>query len=216
MMKKFFKENNLITAVLTTFGYFVLEMLLFLFSSNFTKNFAIKYIISYILTIIIYIFRHKYVIKDIKNLKQDFLVNKKNILKVVIIGTTLVLGSSLLLTNVFHITSTNELLVEAEFYQDKILMSINIILLAPIAEELIFRGTYKDVKNKKGLLILSTIVFALIHITSTDNILSLLYIIPYLIMSYMFSYCMYKTNNSIMSIIAHIGYNLINIVILFI
>ena len=62
MMKKFFKENNLITAVLTTFGYFVLEMLLFLFSSNFTKNFAIKYIISYILTIIIYI-QDKYYLK---------------------------------------------------------------------------------------------------------------------------------------------------------
>lgn len=215
-MKNFFKENNLITAVLTTFGYFILEMFLFLFASNFTKNFAIQYIISYILTTIIFIIRHKYVIKDIKNLKKDFLDNKKDILKVLIIGTILVLGSSQLFANVFHIESTNELLVEAELYQNKLLMSLNIILLAPIAEELIFRGTYKDVKNKKGLLILSTIVFALIHITSTDNLLSLLYILPYLTMSFMFSYCMYKTNNSIMSIIAHIGYNLINIVILFI
>lgn len=66
-------------------------------------------------------------------------------------------------------------------------------------------------------IILSSVIFGLVHIVNISSSLELLYLIPYSIIGLEFSYIYYKTDSIYMNILAHIIHNTICVIyILFI
>ena len=65
-------------------------------------------------------------------------------------------------------------------------------------------------------IIISSLLFASLHILSITKIIELLYIIPYLIIGLTFTLIYQKTDNILCNIISHILHNTINVLIIFI
>lgn len=105
-------------------------------------------------------------------------------------------------------SSENQQLIEMMFSSNaKFIMLINVVILAPIIEELVFRkGIFNMFKNKKTAMIVSSITFTLIHlVTESVSLFSgglqlikiielIILIIPYASMAVFLSYT-YKKND---------------------
>lgn len=87
----------------------------------------------------------------------------------------------------------------------------SICLMAPIAEELTFRKSFKDCFSGKWTFILiSGIVFGFLHVIgSFGSLYELLYIIPYSALGIAFACAYHKTNNIFASIFIHCMHNTI-------
>jgi len=94
-------------------------------------------------------------------------------------------------------------------------MFINAILLGSILESLLFIYPFNKINTLPAFFVY-TILFALSHLMYSNNMLDLLFIIPYILMSLGFYYSFYKTNNIFVSIIIHILNNLISFMLIFI
>ncbi len=93
---------------------------------------------------------------------------------------------------------------------------INILLIAPITEELLFRLNFKDVFKKRWTFVLTTgILFGLIHIIGTPiSLINFLYIIPYSLLGVAFGLICYDTKSVYSSIIAHMIHNGVTLAII--
>ena len=107
----------------------------------------------------------------------------------------------------------NQIRVEASFYQLPILSSIDIIIIAPIIEEFIFRFLpYRFIKNKTLYIIVSTVVFAAMHVLNDPN--PLYYIWIYMITPLYWGYRYHKTNDILVPIFMHSFDNLIGVLLM--
>ena len=96
-----------------------------------------------------------------------------------------------------------------------ILMLISTVLLAPFAEEGIFRlGLKKVIKNKYIFMVISGLLFGFMHVFPTDIGLAvaLTYSITYVSMGIYLAYIYTETDNIWICIIVHAINNLISMV----
>ncbi|OED59442.1 CPBP family intramembrane glutamic endopeptidase [Acholeplasma laidlawii] len=98
-----------------------------------------------------------------------------------------------------------------------ILMIITAVVIGPIVEELVFRKSFFGlIKNEKWALVISSLVFGLIHISTeilTGDIgMVIVSSLPYIAGGFIFGYIyMINKKNIVIPIIAHMGYNLISV-----
>ena len=143
---------------------------------------------------------------NIKERIKDFKKNKKDYLKLIfIIITNLIISH-------FNELPQNELTLRKEIKLYPIYYILNILILGPIMEEILFRYTFTIIKNKYIYLIVTTLFFAFLHMQKIPE--DLIYLISYSLMSFTFTYPFYKTNNIINSIITHSAYNLISLILI--
>ena len=84
------------------------------------------------------------------------------------------------------------------------------IIIAPLIEELMFRGFIKKfIKNDILFVIISSLVFGALHVTSADSLQQILYIIPYSVLGLAFSLNYVKTKNIASNIFLHSAWNTI-------
>lgn len=87
------------------------------------------------------------------------------------------------------------------------------ILIAPLTEELMFRGFMKKfIKNDILFVIISSLVFGGLHVTVADSISQVLFIIPYSILGLAFSLNYVKTRNIASNICLHSTWNSIAVI----
>lgn len=90
---------------------------------------------------------------------------------------------------------------------------INTLIIAPISEEIIFRGTFKKVfKQKQAFLIATSFLFGLLHVIFNGDFIN---IFPYAALGYFLGKIYYETDNILNSIIAHAFHNALCILLLF-
>ena len=147
-------------------------------------------------------------IKDFKKNKKDYL---KLIFKTLLIGLIFIIITNLIISH-FNGLPQNELTLRKEIKLYPIYYILNILILGPIMEEILFRYTFTIIKNKYIYLIVTTLFFAILHMQKIPE--DLIYLIPYSLMSFTFTYPFYKTNNIINSIITHSAYNLISLILI--
>ena len=171
--------------------------------------------IPYLVLLVYYLIKYKETI--ISYFKK---INKKNIIHTIIIW---IIGFSLMLLANYIINyiiipnglSNNETANRNLLYNHKITYSLLFCILIPILEEISFRLEFKhNIKNKFKFLILSSTLFALMHIISTTNLIEILYVIPYLILGLTFTTVYIKTDNLLCSILSHILHNTISVIII--
>jgi membrane protease YdiL (CAAX protease family) len=142
----------------------------------------------------------------IKNIWKNFDVGLKSWL----LGLSIMFFSNLVLVFIFKSSgANNENAVQSLIKASPIAMGFYTCLFAPIIEEFVFRKTLKDIiKNKWLFIFISFIFFGGAHvISSAQNIIDLLYIIPYGAFGITFAYAYYKTDTIYTSILFHMIHN---------
>lgn len=87
------------------------------------------------------------------------------------------------------------------------------IIVAPITEELMFRGFIKKfIKNDILFILVSSLIFGGLHIVESDSLQQFLYIIPYSILGFAFSLNYVKTKNIASNIFLHSVWNSIAVI----
>lgn len=145
-------------------------------------------------------------------------ISKKELFKwlLVICIFWLVTGAIAELLNIPDEPFMNELMSASNSVAVNLLIIVSICFVAPIVEEVVFRGwLYTRIEQSKiasiGAIIVTSILFTLIH-TQYEQAYSFLML---LIFGYVLAWVRYKTNNISYSIAMHFVYNALTIAVIF-
>lgn len=219
------KKKNLIINILKMIIVFVL----FLFSGviklglfklcginvenvNNSLNYLFS-IIVYLILLAIYIFLYrKDFPKEWKNFKSNLAKNFDTSFKYYFIGLILMVVFNVIINYLLNFgQSQNEQAVQQMIKASPVLMIIFAGFIGPVIEELVFRKSLKNVFSNKWLfVIISGIVFGLVHVNSFKE---LLYILPYGSLGAMFAYMDYKIDSTFPSCSMHMMHNTVLIVL---
>ena len=146
---------------------------------------------------------------------KDFIKNRKDYIKEIIKSFAITLlwyvPFAIIVNLITGNESTNQNLIkEIPLWATAVLA----IVIAPISEEILFRGFLRKViKNDIVFIIISGIIFGIIHcMYAEENLLMYLYILPYAVMGAGFAKLYVKTNNIYTNIILHFIWNLMALV----
>ena len=193
------------------------QIILIIFKLDYDKiPDSMKVLLSFIndlLLLIIFISIYKKTIK--KDFHDYFNKNYKNNIKesfsTWLIGFGIMIASNLLIAILTKgQLSQNEETVRGLIDKYPLYMTFQVMLYAPITEELIFRKSIKDfITNKKLYIIISGLIFGGLHVITsiTSNPLSYLYLIPYCSLGFVFAYLYQKTDNIFSTTVAHSFHN---------
>lgn len=140
--------------------------------------------------------------EDWKKFKTEFKKNISYILIGIIACYTLTAVVAMIY-ELLEITGTadnQEIINQALFGKGKIPMIISVVIFAPFVEEILFRkllfGTIEEKFKMPPVvaIVVSTLVFSLIHVSSGDN---LIYIFQYLPLAFVITYSYYKSGRNI-------------------
>ena len=152
--------------------------------------------------------------KILKRDIKDFFDNKKEyinkIIKTFSITILFYIPVTLVLNLILGSNSTNQNLIsEIPLWITAILG----IIVAPISEEILFRGFLRKIfKNDYVFIVLSGIIFGIVHcMYIEENWLMYLFVLPYAVMGIGFAKLYTKTNNIFANIIIHFLWNLIGV-----
>ena len=162
-----------------------------------------------ILVLILIILYFKELKKEFKTFKKNWKLNMDTAFKYWFIGLMIMCISNIAIGLITDLsTSSNEQAVQTLVSSTPYLMLFTAGILAPIAEELTFRkGVSKIFKNKWVYATASGLIFGLLHVIGSDNILEYLYVIPYGSLGFFFALTYYDTKSIYPSIIMHAIHN---------
>lgn len=186
--------------------------------SNFSDmdNVIYQLICSLLFLAVIVIVYRKTLIKDFKPYFKSFAKNFEESFKYYLVGVGIMIFSNLIITLLFSgELSSNESTVRTYINTSPLLMFIDISIYAPLAEELLFRKSIKDIfKNKWLYIFVSGFIFGALHVIGTEGILGILYLIPYCSLGFTFAYIYSKTDNIYSSVMMHMMHNTISLILL--
>lgn len=152
-------------------------------------------------------------LKTIRKDLKDFIINFKyyfnSYLKYWFLNLGLMMIASSLVSMITQIdNSTNQEYVVKILENFPIYASLSTIIIAPITEELVFRLNFRKIfKTDILFIIISGLVFGIMHLSVATSLLELLYIIPYSIPGFIFAYTLKKSNNIFVPISLHMLHN---------
>ena len=170
---------------------------------NYFNLSLLNFVASLAIMIVILLINFNLVKDGIKKAKETYKTSVvlKFLKNVIVVTLTLYLVRfaagyvSALLASIFKLESTtidNQTMIESLLGSAPAMMIISACLLAPISEELLFRGAIKGaIKNKRVFITVSGITFGLAHITD-----SFLFIFEILLIGILLSYLWGKENTS--------------------
>ncbi len=167
------------------------------------------------IVILILMFK-KEIVKGLKDLKENFLNRAILSLNCWVVGCVIMTVSSIIIGLILgQNVSQNESLVRESIEVAPLYMLFTCSIIAPIFEEMVFRRSlYGLVKVKWLFIVLSGVLFGLLHVLGSYNsILDFLYIIPYGAMGSCFAYLLIKTKNITLPIIVHMLHNTILVLV---
>ncbi len=178
--------------------------------------YSVGMIINYLIIIATIYFFNK---KEIKLMFKDFRHSWKKYLKkdlvTWLIGFILMLiVNYLIYYKILKNIPLNEQIVR-ELYSNYLIYSIiTNALLAPLLEEFVFRLGFNQIKNKYLYLFLSSLIFALLHsLGSINNLISLIYLLPYFILGVTFGIIYYRSKNVFNSVLFHSFHNILTMIL---
>ena len=200
--------------------YFIASVLPYDFISFFGINYNDLNIIArqiylilyelFLTLIIVYIYRNDF-IPNFKDFIKNITIYFKKYFKYWFLILGLMYVSNLIIT-MFTTTLTPqnqqsviETLIEAPFYT-----FIITVFIAPILEELVFRLSFRKIFAKTNILFIffSGLLFGCMHVLgSLENLVDLLFIIPYSIPGFIFAYLYTKSKNIFVPISLHFIHN---------
>jgi len=150
--------------------------------------------------------------KSVFEQKQTRIEKTKKIVKEIIMFIPILLISYCVTNFIMIGQPVNEISLNNEFYEAPIYNSILLIIMGPIMEEYIFRYLpYKFIKNKILYVVVSTVVFAAMHVTKDPK--WFYYIWFYMLRAWYYGYRYYKTKDLLVPICMHSFNNLVSTIL---
>lgn len=187
-----------------------------LFGINYNDlNFIVKqiYLILYeagLTLIIVYIYRKDF-IPNFKDFKKNVSMYLKKYFKYWILMLGLMILSNMIITMfTTTMTSKNQQSIVDTLKDAPIYIFIITVFVAPILEELVFRLSFRKIFAHTNILFIffSGLLFGSMHVLgSLENLIDLLFIIPYSIPGFIFAYLYTKSKNIFVPISLHIIHN---------
>lgn len=221
-MNKNINIKELLKGLLIICSYFLVSNILaipflFLYKNNIINE-ATFYILVYLLITITYILIYiKDLIKDFNDFKKYYKTILKTTINYWIKGLFIMIVSSYIIELINLPINTNQEANANLLASLPLVEALIAVLFAPIYEELVFRrGLFKFTDNKHLYAITTGVIFALIHITSSitspQDLIMLIYLIPYSSVGIAFGYAYKKTNNIFGTITVHSIHNAITLI----
>lgn len=167
---------------------------------------------SLVLAIVLFFIFRKDIISEFKKFKNKFWDNFDIGVKHYFIGLVLMIGSNILINNLFGGDgANNEDAVQSMITTLPWMMLITAGFLAPWSEELIFRKNIRNIfKNKWFYATISGLLFGFAHVVGqTNNFVDWLFIIPYGSLGFFFATSYYDTDTIFTPIMFHMLHNVV-------
>ena len=218
-MKDFYKKNENIIKLVVGFLLFYFIGTISVFIANLLKidieknYYTITILVNIIRALLIAILFRKDLKKDFKNFKKNFWEYNDTAVKYWLIGLAVMCISNLIIGRFApEGLPSNEQGVREMISNLSYLSLILTGITAPLAEELLFRKSIKNVISKKWTyIIVSGLVFGAAHIVTKGSPLTFydyLYLIPYSSLGVAFAFTCYKTDNVFPSMLVHSVHNM--------
>jgi len=205
-----------IKAVIALFVFFfasvldIIPVTLFNIELNDQNSIILSLCRNILISIILFFIYRKEIILEYHKFRENSFQNLDTGFKYWLIGLALMMISNILIQTLFpNSVAGNEESVQSMISVLPLFMFINTSILAPINEEICFRKTFYDtIKNKILFIIISGIFFGSLHVVfAFENLVDLLYIIPYSCLGIAFAFMYFKTETVFTSIIMHAIHN---------
>lgn len=170
----------------------------------------VSILISLIIPILMFIVYRKDLIKDFKKIKDNYRTYIEVTVLAYTIGMILMAISNLIIQLGFKVgIAANEQGVRDLLGTLPIYMTVSACLIGPFEEEMLFRKIFRDIFDNKFLFItLSGLIFGLLHVVGvSNNLMEMIYFVPYGILGGTFAYIYTKTDNIWIPILVHIIHN---------
>ena len=219
---KTINKKELLIGLLIIGGYLIIPSFLFiplkpLVDKGILTELSVNLVLLLILAIILVIIFPKDLFKDLKDFKKNYKEILKTTFKYWIIGLIIMYVSSILIELFGLAPNVNQEANIRLLKESPILEFIMALLLAPFVEELVFRKSLiKAINNKHLFAIVTGLLFAFIHVTSSldAGMKMLFYLIPYGSIGIAFGYAYHKTKNIFGTMAIHSLHNLISLLLL--
>lgn len=201
---------NIVTCFLSIVMYFIVAKIIATYLFQFIKNEVTCSIIGvgvYILILILVYYKDLSI--EFKNYKKDFKNCIKKGFKYYFAGLLGMVFFNLLISITLKNISANESAVRELLYNNPILTMLEIMIIAPLSEEIMFRkSVWATTSNKWIFAIISGILFGGAHlITGGITFNTLVYILPYGSLGFVFALMDYETNSTFTSMTMHAFHN---------
>ena len=174
---------------------------------------AIMFLINLSLMIMLFIFYRKSIKENFKDFKSNFKTYIKDNFKYYVIGLLIMIISNIIISFFVEGNSTNETLIREYINIMPIYMIFSSCIYAPFTEEMVFRKSLRNCFNNKVLyILLSGLIFGSMHLLSANNLVELVFLIPYSSLGCVFAYMYYKTNNIFVPMTFHMVHNTIIVI----
>lgn len=215
LLPLFFYSNSYIVSALVK--WFILTFKVAAYST--TATVWLNFLIDFINAVVGLLILNKF----FKRQLRDFFKNKTDILIAgCIVGLFMNyiangVGSAIVSLFVSSSKSVNQQQVESLAHSLPVLMFITTGILAPIGEELIFRGIiFTGIRKYNRVLayLVSGFVFGFIHVMNSvlaGNMIEMVQMIPYMLSGFVFAYIYESQNNICASILTHMTNNIISL-----
>lgn len=201
---------NIVTCFLSIVMYFIVAKIIAAYCFKFINNEVACSIIGVGVYILILIFvYYKDLAIEFNNLKKDFKNCIKKGFKYYFAGLLGMVFFNLVISITLKDISANESAVRELLYNSPILTMLEIMIIAPLSEEIMFRkSVWATTKNKWIFALISGILFGGAHlITGGITLSTLIYILPYGSLGFVFALMDYETNSTFTSMIMHAFHN---------
>ena len=194
-------------------------------TNSFSKNMLILYnfICDLGYMIIIFFVYRKDIIRDLKDLKNNFNKIFGLAFKYYFVGLMLMFLSNFLIALFFSgANANNEETIREYINLYPLYMLFSVSIYAPFVEEILFRKAiynciipYKQNMFTKYLyIILSGLIFASLHVVGLgDKLIDYVYVVPYLSLGIAFALIYYKSKNIFSTIMMHCLHNTVTILL---
>ena len=159
--------------------------------------------------IITYLFYRKELNSELKKFFKNFFNFTCFGIEMWIVGIVLMIASNLIIKMVLPTaTAANEDAVQAMLLKTPIYISFSACVFAPFMEEMIFRKSLKHaISNDYIFIIMSGLLFGLVHNLGVIGTTSMIYIIPYGLFGCVFAYVYTKKKDIFVPIFMHMLHN---------
>lgn len=212
------KVKDLMKDILIFVSFFILSIIISLIINPFLKNASeqtqmiASVLIVTVLSIYLFIIYHKKIINDFNNFKKENIINN---IKVYVTSLFIMYVLNIALAVVIQGIATNEAANREILSNFPIISVIQMVLIAPFYEEILFRLNFKNLfKNKITFSLITGILFGAAHVIGAGSLIQYLYILPYSVMGFGLGYMFYDTDNIFTSLLFHMFNNSSIIVLL--
>lgn len=204
------KYLNIIICILSILFYFLLPGLFLSVIQKIIHNESVSTIIALLLYLmILYLVYFKDLNLEFKTFIKDFKNNFKKGFKYYLVGIFAMIFFNLTIAIFIKNISANETAVREMLFASPVMSLIQISLLAPITEEIMFRKSVMSCcKNKWVFAFITAILFGGAHLVAGDlSLINLVYILPYGSLGFVFALMDSETNTTFTSVFMHMIHN---------